>query len=189
MSNVEKAALRRLLLAKRKEFTKGERALLDAAILRGIEGHSAFLQADALLCFYPVRGEIDVRPLFAVAEKRGVPVYLPRCERGAMRFFRYEGEACLVPDAHGIPSPPCSAPEVAPTAKTLCLLPGLAADKSGVRLGYGGGYYDRFLPEFPGVSLFPVYGAFLFDVLPREATDIPVSHIITEKGEWPLCQS
>ena len=106
-----------------------------------------------------------------------------------MSFHLFEGEEALVPDACRIPAPPKTAPVAVPTKNTLCLVPGLAADKQGARLGYGGGYYDRFLPAFLGVSLFPLYSCFLCNALPREETDVPVSHILTEKGELVPCQS
>ena len=100
-----------------------------------------------------------------------------------MRFLQYTAENALTPDRFGIAAPPSSAKEATPTAQTLCIVPGLAAGKDGARLGYGGGFYDRFLPTFQGTALFAVYEQFLFDTLPHEAHDHPLTYIITEKGE------
>ena len=102
-----------------------------------------------------------------------------------MRFLRFEGEARLEKDRFGILSPAREAAEAVPTKKTLCIVPGLAAGRDGTRLGYGGGFYDRFLPRFEGYLLFPLYERFVFDTLPHECHDflIDPAGIITEKGE------
>ena len=101
-----------------------------------------------------------------------------------MRFLLFEGEHALTPDRFAIPSPRAEAPEVSVTAHTLCLAPGLAAGRDGTRLGYGGGFYDRFLPRFTGKLLFPLYARLVFDTLPHEAHDflIDPTRMITEKG-------
>ena len=101
-----------------------------------------------------------------------------------MRFLLYTGEGSLEKDRFGILAPASNAPELCPTEKTLCVMPGLAADKIGVRLGYGGGFYDRFLPRFAGKMLFPLYGDLVCDTLPHEACDflLPKGSILTEKG-------
>jgi 5-formyltetrahydrofolate cyclo-ligase len=184
MRNEEKAALRRTLLAARGEISPAERALLDKLLAVQIALHSAFRSARGVLLFSPVRGEPDLTDLFLVADGLEIPVYLPRCEETGMHFYRYTGKDCLSPDRFGIPSPsPDNPPLPADTSGMLCLLPGLAATKEGDRLGYGGGYYDRFLTEFVGLTMFPVYERFLLPSLPTEPHDRQVDFIMTEKGE------
>ena len=100
-----------------------------------------------------------------------------------MFFHTVGGVNELLPDRYGIPAPAADAPRACSNARTLCLLPGLAAGKDGTRLGYGGGFYDRFLATFEGTTLFPVYSRLVFDTLPSEAHDRRVDHILTEKGE------
>lgn len=179
----EKAALRKELLACRRAIPAREREALDAALVGHIAAHRYFKNADAVLGFVAMRGEPDLSPLYRMAMARGIPVCLPRVEGGEMHFYRYEGEGTLTPDRFGILSPSPSSGEVTLTSQTLCLLPGLAADKSGVRLGYGGGFYDRFLPRFAGKVIFPLYSRLLVERLPAEPTDVPVLCVITEKGE------
>ncbi|MBE6603709.1 MAG: 5-formyltetrahydrofolate cyclo-ligase [Ruminococcaceae bacterium] len=180
----DKKALRAELLAKRKAISSEEKARLDAALVKHIAEHPAFLSANALLCYLPIRGEPDLTPLLALAESRDIPVYLPRCDKNGMRFLLYTEQACLTPDRFGILAPGNDAQEVAPTARTLCLVPGLAAARDGTRLGYGGGFYDRFLPHFEGKTLFALYEQFVFDTLPHGAYDflIDPKSIMTEKG-------
>ena len=185
MGAVGKAELRRELLAQRRAIEETEKNRLDEAICRKIAAHCAFLKADALLLYLPFRGEPDLTPLLGVAAARGLPVFLPRCEGDGMRFLRFEGEGSLEKDRFGILSPRSEAVEAAPTKNTLCIVPGLAAGRDGTRLGYGGGFYDRFLPRFEGYLLFPLYDRFVFDTLPHECHDFLIDpvDIITEKGE------
>ena len=155
----------------------------DAALCRAILSHPAFLEADLLLCFCAVRGEPDLSPVAEEALRRGIAVAYPRCVEKEMLFHTVGGQNELLPDRFGIPAPAATAPLAVPTRKTLCLLPGLAANKAGFRLGYGGGFYDRFLATFGGITLFPVYQRLIFDALPVDAYDRRVDHIVTEKGD------
>ena len=183
MQATDKKALRKALLAARLAIPPAEKQTLDQILCQRLAAHERFLHADALLAYLPMRGEPDLRALFDVAKTHGIPIFLPRCETDGMRFLRYNAPDELTPDRFGIPSPPSTADEAAPTARTLCLVPGLAAGRDGTRLGYGGGFYDRFLPHFNGFALFALYERFVHDTLPHEAHDELISHVITEKGE------
>lgn len=185
MCTTDKKELRRTLLSLRRAIGEEEKRLLDGALCKKITTHRYFNEADALLAYLPMRGEPDLTPILEIAAARGIPVFLPRCDENGMRFLLFEGNDRLVKDRFGILSPRVGAREVAPTKKTLCIVPGLAAGRDGSRLGYGGGFYDRFLPRFGGSLLFAVYERLVFDTLPHEPHDclIPPSDIITEKGE------
>lgn len=179
----EKKQLRAHYLALRAAIPAAEKAALDAALCQAIAAHPAFLSCDTVLCFSPVRDEPNFIALFELARKRGVKTAFPRCKGTQMSFHVIESESALEPGRFGIPTPRESAPLAVCTARTLCLLPALSVARDGTRLGYGGGFYDRFLTDFPGVTLLPIYSTLVCDALPREQTDIPVSHILTEKGE------
>ena len=180
---ITKKQLRRECLAKRLSLAPDTKKAADEALCRTVAALDAFREADLVLLFSPMRGEPDLTPLAALATARGAKVAFPRCENGEMTFHTVQGENDFSPDSFGIPSPHATLPVACTTARTLCVLPGLAAGRDGSRLGYGGGFYDRFLATFAGVTVFPIYDFLLFDSLPTEATDRPVDILITEKGE------
>lgn len=179
----EKAAFRQKALAARNAWAKEKKRLADAALCRAICSHDAFLGADLLLVFSPVRGEPDLSPLFTVARERGLPLAFPRTQNGVMTFHTVADEAELESGEFHIPSPKKDAPLAPITSRTLCILPGLAATRTGERLGYGAGFYDRFLADFTGTSLFPIYDFLVFPSLPCEPTDHRPDFILSEKGE------
>lgn len=188
MCGEEKAALRKALLARRRAIPESERLALDAALVSALSSHRFFLDADAVIGFFAMRGEPDLSPLYHAAMARGIPVFLPYTTREGMTFHRFTGEEALERDAFGIPAPSPLGEMPAPTVNTLCLLPGLAVDRFGTRLGYGGGYYDRFLPQFQGKVIFPLYSEFILECLPALPTDVSVGTVVTEKGEVTLCR-
>jgi len=177
-----KKALRATMLAVRRAIPPAKRALLDEALCRAVADTPAFAAADVVLGFFPVRGEPDILPLLRKAVALGKQVALPRCEGGDMRFLLWHPDGETAPDECRIPAPPPSAPEAHLTASTLCVLPGLSADEEGFRLGYGGGFYDRFLPRFAGRTVFPVYACLTRHAIPHQRFDYPVHTVVTEKG-------
>lgn len=179
----EKKRLRAHFSAIRAAIPAAEKAALDAALCHAIAAHPAFADCDTLLCFSPVRDEPNFTALYELARKRGVKTAFPRCVGAQMTFHVIQDENELEKARFGIQAPRESAPLATCTARTLCLLPALSVARDGTRLGYGGGFYDRFLADFSGVTLLPIYSTLVCDALPREQTDIPVSHILTEKGE------
>ena len=185
----QKRLWRQQCAALRADVAPAQKALDDAALCARIAAHPAFLQADLILTYFGVRGEPDLSALLPLAAARGIAVAFPRCVGKDMIFHTVQGVNELAADRFGIPAPGADAPIARCTARTLCLLPGLAAARDGHRLGYGGGFYDRFLATFGGITLFPVYERLVFDTLPTGPYDRKVDHIITEKGGIALlCQ-
>ena len=84
--------------------------------------------------------------------------------------------------AYGIFEPRENAAKATFTERTLCVVPALAVDKEGFRLGYGKGYYDRFLCDFKGLSACALLNGFSCESLPHDENDIPVNIIIFETG-------
>lgn len=177
-----KDTLRTICMRAREKMDHDAKKAADGAMIRTIMAHSAFKNADLILLFYPVRGEIDLLPLCDAALEKGISVAFPRCEGSEMTFHTVGRLDELEMGRFGIPAPRADAPAAKATERTLCILPGLAAGKDGTRLGYGGGFYDRYLTTFEGITLFPVYEKQLFPKLPVEEFDRLVDLIVTEKG-------
>ena len=176
-----KQRLRRQCLEKRKALGLPAQEAASQAICTHIEGWQSFQDADIILTYLPMRGEVDLRPLLRNhPEKRWlVPRILPD-QGNHMSLHRYD-PAHLVRHPFGMEEPEASLPEFPPAEVQLVLVPGVAYDRQGWRLGYGGGYFDHFLCNFAGVSLGVIYQALLLDALPHTEHDWPVDWIVTEE--------
>ncbi|MBO5415846.1 MAG: 5-formyltetrahydrofolate cyclo-ligase [Clostridia bacterium] len=180
----EKKALRAEYRRRRAEISEERKRELDARICREITSLACFRFADTVLMYYPIKGEIDITPVAAEAFARGKRVAYPICdtESRTMTFRYVESLSELREGSYSIPEPHESAPAFDGGEHALCIIPAFAFDKDGYRLGYGGGYYDRFLKSFVGTALGAVYSEFLTDALPRGYYDIAASVVVTERG-------
>ena len=179
----KKKALRAEALLRRAARGEAELSRLSDALCRHIAACDAFSGCDCLLLYAPVRGEIDVTPLRAFADAREIPVGYPRTEEnGGMTYRRVLPGTVLLPGAYRIPAPDALAPGIPLTAHTLLLVPALMGDRFGYRLGYGGGYFDRFLPAFPGTVLGVLPVEEIVEELPRDTHDLPLPAFVTQNG-------
>jgi 5-formyltetrahydrofolate cyclo-ligase len=178
----QKGQLRQRCKTLRKELGDETRQQASDAICRHLSSWDAFHNAETILTYMPIRGEVDLRPLLTeFPDKRWLlPRILPG-EEGRMLFHPYD-PGNLIVHAFGMAEPAPHLPQVYPNEIQLVLAPGLAFDKNGWRLGYGGGYFDRFLKDFRGVSVGVLFQALLLDAIPHGAYDIPVNWLVTENG-------
>ena len=178
-----KQELRHELLALRNAVSPEGRQAWDAKINRAIMGDAWFRQAETVLAYYPIGSEPDIRPALEEALRQGKRIYLPRCipETRVMTFHQVSSLEGLRPGAHGIPEPDGGSESL---CEGLCLVPGIAFDGGGFRLGYGGGYYDRFLARRGRLQTLGVcYERLLRASLPRDAADAAVDRVLTEGEE------
>ena len=196
----EKKRIRREMLAIRDALSQEEQRRASCLITERLLGHQWFYRADMLLCYVSYSSELDTWELIREALRLEKQVYVPRVlQEHRMEFFRLRKPQELKPGFHGIPEPPVTAPsypgitmaghidnDEAPTQRAgavrsrnnrkqvLMLMPGVAYDSYGNRLGYGGGYYDRYLaahPEFQTYSIGIGHSCQRVDRLPLEETD------------------
>lgn len=150
-----KQQLRRLIRQQKEALPESEIIRRSRILVSRLEKEPAYRQAIAIYGYYPFNQEVRLLPLLKAALAQGKRVALPRVANGQMRFFFIDSLTDTVPGYRGIREPaPFCPPAEDPTA--LVILPGLAFDHSGNRLGYGGGFYDRFLsrePEHPTIAL------------------------------------
>ena len=177
----EKAALRADIQRRLSQRDPADNAACDVRITQYVLSLPEFQAAERVFAYCSVVPEVDTHPILAQARRRGKTVALPVTQPdGQMQFARYDG--ALVPGRYGIPEPPRSAQVMLPQPGDLILVPALAYDRAGRRLGRGGGYYDRFLVCADCCTVGLIRAAFLFDALPAEWNDVPVSAVITEDG-------
>ena len=180
----EKQDLRARLKEKRAAIPPEAKKEYDRAIVERIAASKLFSESSAVLLYAPIGSEIDLLPLARIARRMGKPIAFPRCDvaTNTMKFYLLEPSARLEIGAYRIPEPPADAPLCEPDEKSLCILPALTFDPTGARLGYGKGYYDRFLRDFPGICIGAVYETMMVRSVPTEPHDLPVSMIFTERG-------
>ncbi|MGI6254006.1 MAG: 5-formyltetrahydrofolate cyclo-ligase [Acutalibacter sp.] len=178
-----KSALRKELAARRNALP--DRAAKSRAIQDHVRALPGYLRAEKLLLYLSMGSEVDTWGIFQSALSCGKAVYAPRCldGEGHMAFYRVKSREELKQGRFGLwePDPTVCAP-LTGTDGALCLVPGLAFDEAGFRLGYGKGYYDRFLANHPVETVGLCYGELLLPQLPREALDRRVSWLVTEAG-------
>ncbi|MDR2054339.1 MAG: 5-formyltetrahydrofolate cyclo-ligase [Desulfovibrio sp.] len=158
-----------------------------------LAGTAHWKNARSVALYAACQGELSVDALMENAWESGRAVYLPRVRResGVMDFVPCGSLTELVPAAFGLREPPESLPgfgaEEAGKAFTpdLLVVPGLAFDRRGMRLGFGGGYYDRFLRRLANCRCVGICFEFqLVEILPAEAWDQPVHYVCTEERFW-----
>lgn len=178
-----KAALRRRWRRIRDEIPPALRQEKSQKIAQAVLAHPLLAQAGTVFLYLSVGSEPDTRALAAALLRQGKRVAVPLCGEapGVMTAAALTLKTRLRPGAFGIPEPEEPVP-VPKAAVDLILVPGLAFDRAGFRLGYGGGYYDRYLADWPGPSLGLAFSDCVTARLPREPLDRPVTQLITENG-------
>lgn len=183
-----KKALRSRMSALRDAVSASEREAADAKILDAVVALPEFKDADAVYTFLSFGSEVETRPIIEAAWALGKTVAIPRCTGPReMRWHVIESFDELVPGAYGIEEPPAdTATELASkgSSHAVALVPGLAFDGRGYRLGYGGGYYDTFLVEFEGTSVGLARSGQIVDDLSAlgavSAHDLPVQLVVSD---------
>ena len=168
----------------RAELSAEERAERDAKICNAILSLASYRFADTLLTYAPTTGEIDVSAVAIHALNSGKKVAFPLCnvETHTMTFKIVTSIDQLVTGSYSIPEPSADAEAVIDFSGSLCLVPGLVFDNEGYRVGYGKGYYDRFLGTYKQTKLGIVYSDFVLSAVPRGRFDRCVDILVTERG-------
>lgn len=183
--NPEKAKLRIEMRAARDAIPASVRVDASARICAHILASPIFQNCKTLLCYAPIRSEVDLMVVADGALALGKAVGFPICDGENMEFYAVDTlDELSKTDAYGIPIPYADERRrISPDAHTLVLLPALAFDKNGNRIGYGKGYYDRYLHRFPApITLGVTFACTLLAHIPAENTDIPAAYLATENG-------
>lgn len=189
-------SMRKRRLALRQQYRRARRALTarqhaehgNAVAKHWQEVPALATPVGAVALFVSQDGEIDTAPLRAQLQANQRVVALPWIdEKGQMHFREHRPGARLEPGRYDIPVPPADSPPVTLATLAIMVLPLVAYDASGTRLGMGGGYYDRLLGAVPP-SKRPLLLGLAHSVqrastpLPRAAWDVPLDAVLTEAG-------
>ncbi|MBU2615392.1 MAG: 5-formyltetrahydrofolate cyclo-ligase [Elusimicrobia bacterium] len=185
---MEKAIIRQRIAVLRDNWPEKERIKMNKLIEKNVYGLKEFEKAKAVMLFVPFRSEVDTLPIIKTALKLKKRVILPRvektlAEKKLLAIEINDVKKDLKTGAYGILEPFKKAKEVTPEEIELVFVPGIAFDKKGSRIGYGGGYYVRFLKNIPLSKRIGIAYSFqLAGNIPSTKHDLKVAKVLTEKG-------
>lgn len=176
---MNKKEMRAIIRAKKRAMTESQIVSASARLGQQFRESALYKNARTIYGYLPYNQEVRTVPMLEQAIRDGKRVAVPKCYGEEMRFIYirdFENE--VAPGYANIPEPIADGP-VADDTTALVLMPGLAFDPQGHRIGYGGGFYDRFLssePNHPTLAL--CYGFQMVDHLETEEFDIPVDMVL-----------
>lgn len=167
----------------RRSIPPVEAAAQAEAATGQVQAWSLYRQAGTVMLYTSMPEELSTRNLCLDVLGAGKTLLLPRLEnRQDMTARQVSSLDALIPGAMGILEPGTDAPVCPPDAIDLILCPGLAFDAQGWRLGFGAGYYDRFLPQSSAIAAGFCYLQQLITHVPHQSEDIPMHYLITARG-------
>lgn len=177
---MDKKELRRQFAEIRKS---AKSSLKDTIICAKLLAHEKIRSADTVLLYASFRSEVDTWSLAQNLLLKNMQIAYPVCRENNTMTFHIVNELNQLSDAvYGICEPDISLPQPEITDKTVCIVPALAFTEDGGRLGYGGGYYDRFLAEYPEIyTIGLAYEDCIAENLPLAEHDIKIKSVITEE--------
>ena len=152
-------------------------------VCKHIQNWRIFHNSKTIITYMAMGNEVDLSPLLSRHPQKAWGI--PRVQKeGRMTFHIYDPEN-LICHPYGMLEPDSDCAIIHPENVHLTLVPGLAFDLKGWRLGYGGGFYDRFLSDYKGSFAGITYQSLLKPQIPHGVHDIPVQFVITENGIFP----
>ena len=181
---LEKQRLREERLAAREALSEQERSVLDDRITQKLLATSEYAEATTVLTYVSVSSEVSTRMFIECALRDGKTVAVPRCLPGhCLEFVAIASVEQLVAAPFNLLEPAKELPALTEDQKnnSICIVPALLVDIKGYRLGYGAGFYDRFLSTYPGKKICLAYQQNLsWTMLPHSEFDVAVVVVITE---------
>lgn len=178
-----KGMLRDAVRRAMQSWPEAARSASDKALREAFLQSPLLAGAERIFLFYGIGIEPETAPLLPLLWEMGKQVYLPRCLPGRRMEARLVLPDCLMDyNSLGIPEPSDGAETAEKDTLDLILVPAVCYDRKGYRLGQGGGYYDRYLADYRGMTVGLCRARLLQERLPREEHDVPVMQILTEDG-------
>ena len=175
---MDKTELRKAIRQRKRAMTEEEIVAKSQALAQLFYASEAYKNANTIYGYLPYNQEVRTVPMLERAMADGKRVAVPKCYGNEMRFLYMEDLSKVEKGYAGIPEPIADEP-VADDKTALGLMPGLAFDPQGNRMGYGGGFYDKFLAAEPGhPTLALCYDFQMLPHLETEEHDIPVDVVL-----------
>ncbi|MDU6267171.1 MULTISPECIES: 5-formyltetrahydrofolate cyclo-ligase [Streptococcus] len=176
-----KSELRKQVLHEMKAIPRTQKVTLDLALTERLLQHPFYQEAEVIATYLSFSHEFQTQELIEQALKDGKKVLIPKTyPKGRMDFVVYDPQQ-LVKTSFGLLEPQGDLEVVDASQIDLIHVPGLAFTTEGYRIGYGGGYYDRYLEHFSGHTLSTVYPCQVQQFMP-ENHDIPVQEVLIDEG-------
>ncbi len=179
----EKNELRERFKQIRRAMTAEEKERLDEKISNRVTNLWAFRECGTFITYISKPIEVDTSDMIETAWRLSKRVAVPRCVEGTreMEFYVIKSYDDLVPGVYGLREPdPARCEKLADFSDTFCVVPAIAFDVSGYRLGFGKGYYDRFLSQFGGKTTGACYASCVCESLPHGKYDRKADMLATE---------
>ena len=175
-----KSELRKQVLHEMKAISQEQKQFIDQALTEQLLQHPFYQEAKVIATYLSFPHEFQTQELIEQALKDGKKVLIPKTyPKGRMDFVVYNPQQ-LVKTSFGLLEPQGDLEVVDASQIDLIHVPGLAFTTEGYRIGYGGGYYDRYLKHFSGNTLSTVYPCQIRDFIPEDH-DIPVQEVLVDE--------
>ena len=175
-----KSELRKQVLQEMKAISLEQKQFIDQALTERLLQHPFYQEAKIIASYLSFPHEFQTQELIDQALKDGKKVLIPKTyPKGLMKFVVYDPQQ-LVKTSFGLLEPQGDLEVVVASQIDLIHVPGLAFTREGYRIGYGGGYYDRYLKHFTGHTLSTVYPCQIRDFIPEDH-DIPVQEVLIDE--------
>lgn len=177
---MNKSELRKAVKAVRSNISDDELLRVSGIIAENFLKSDLYLNSKTVFCYKSKKSEICTDKIISKALKDGKRVCLPKCSGTDMTFYEISKGSRLVMGKFGIEEPDNACKPVSSFEASVCVIPCLCCDTYGHRLGYGGGFYDRFLEHFTGIKAVLCPKRLIFNKIPFDDYDIAADYIISE---------
>ena len=176
--SIQKSALRKHLLEKRDATSSELRDIISEKIHENLKKISSYTNSQNIACYFPIGSEVDTHDVMLNILKQGKNLLLPRIVDNNIQFYIVSNLEKLERGSFEIMEPKDNCEKA---KKIDCvLIPTVGVSKLGVRLGYGHGYYDRFLSSTDAVKISLTYSKQIVKSIPSDSHDIKIDWIVTE---------
>jgi len=178
-TNTEKSSLRKVLLERRDATSYDFIKLASKKIHNRLKQLEIFRNAKKIACYFPIESEVLTQDIMQEILGNGKEICLPKVVENNLSFRKIDGLKDLEKGSYGIMEPKENCPEL--EGIEIVLVPTVGITKNGVRLGYGYGYYDRFLASLNAKTISLIYSKQIVKSIPFSEKDVKIDWIVTEE--------